>query len=147
MLFVSLLLSLVAGNAFAQGSAEDQAAVWAAVEAIWTAEESGREDWAEGSLTADFTGWPAESPAPRSKASTSMWARFEQGQAKGLAHELFPLSIIVHGDTAVVHYLYTMAVQKSDRTTVVTNGRFTDVLVRDSGSWQFLAWHGGDDTD
>jgi hypothetical protein len=27
----------------------------------------------------------------------------------------------------------------------MTNGRYTDVLVRDDGVWRFISWHGGDD--
>lgn len=139
-----LLLLCGATVATAQGSADDQAAVWAAVEEIWAAEERGDDDWVDTMLTGDFMGWPAVSPAPRSKASTRMWARFEADQNKGLAHELYPLSIVVHGDMAVVHYLYTMAFQTRERQTVTTNGRYTDVLVRDESGWKFISWHGGD---
>ena len=88
-------------------------------------------------------GWPSQSPAPRSKASTRMWARFNANQAKGLTHELYPLSIVVHGDVAIVHYLYTSAMQNRDKSVEMENGRYTDVLVRDGGAWKFLSWHGG----
>ncbi|MDH3439304.1 MAG: nuclear transport factor 2 family protein [Gammaproteobacteria bacterium] len=141
----AILICLLASNAaLAQGSADDQAAVWAAVEEIWVAEERGDDEWVDTMLTGDFMGWPAVSPAPRSKASTRMWARFNADQTKGLAHELYPLSIVVHGDMAVVHYLYTLAIQTKDRQTVTTNGRYTDVLVRDDAGWKFISWHGGD---
>ena len=142
---VAILIFLFTSNTvLAQGSADDQAAVWAAVEEIWVAEERGDDDWVDTMLTGDFMGWPAVSPAPRSKASTRLWARFNADQTKGLAHELYPLSIVVHGDMAVVHYLYTMAVQTKDRQTVTSNGRYTDVLVRDDTGWKFISWHGGD---
>lgn len=111
----TLLLWLVRVAAQAQGSSDDQAAVWAAVERIWTALEDGDQGWVDSMQSADFLGWPASSPAPRSKASTRMWARFDADQQKSLAHELFPLSIVVHGDMAVVHYLYTVAVQKRQK--------------------------------
>ena len=142
---VFVLCLIVSANALAQGSADDQAAVWAAVEEIWEAEEQGDDGWVDAMLTGDFMGWPAESPAPRSKASTRMWARFDSDQNKGLIHELYPLSIVVHGDMAVVHYLYTSTVQTKDRRTVTTNGRYTDVLVRDDTGWKFISWHGGPD--
>ena len=106
---------LTSGSAVAQSSVDDQAAVWAAVEAIWSAEESGNADWVEDMLSADFMGWPNDSPAPRSKASVRMWNRFDQDQTSGIAHELYPLSIVVHGDTAIVHYLYTNAIRTRDR--------------------------------
>lgn len=133
------------GPAFAQGSADDQASVWSTVEQVWAADERGDDDWVDLMLSADFMGWPDSSPAPRSKASTRMWTRFDAEQDKGLTHELYPLSIVVHGDVAVAHYLYTMAVQTRDKNTVVTNGRYTDVLVRDGTNWKFLSRHGGDE--
>ena len=136
---------LASGNAVAQGSADDQAAVWAAVEAIWAAEESGSDAWVEDMLSADFVGWPKNSPAPRSKSSVRLWNNFNQDQTSGITHELYPLSIVVHGDMAIVHYLYSNAVQTRDKKTEVSTGRFTDILVRDDGVWKFISWHGGDD--
>jgi ketosteroid isomerase-like protein len=140
---IILLLVAPAGALLAQDAADDQAAVWAAVEEIWAAQERGGTDWVDDRLTGDFMGWPASSPAPRSRASTRMWARFDSDQSKSLAHELYPLSIVVHGDTAVVHYLYTMVEQRRGRETVRSNGRYTDVLVRDGADWKFISWHGG----
>jgi len=136
-------LFVFSADAFGQGSADDQAAVWAAVEEIWAADERGDDEWVDTMLTGDFMGWPTLSPAPRSKASTRMWARFDADQNKGLIHELYPLSIVVHGDMAVVHYLFTATVQRKDRETVTSSGRYTDVLVRDGSGWKFISWHGG----
>ena len=139
----ALVLLAAATSASAQGSVDDQAAVWATVEEAWTAQERGDDGWVDRMLSADFMGWPNDSPAPRSKGSTRMWERFNGEQNKGLNHELYPLSIVVHGDMAVVHYLFTTAYQARDRQTVVRNGRYTDVLVRDGSDWKFISWHGG----
>jgi len=143
---MGLILLLSSSPALAQDSADDDAAVWTAIEEVWAAEERGDVDWVDQMLSADFMGWPNASPAPRSKASTRHWARFNADQNKGLTHELYPLSFVVHGDMAVVHYLYTMAVQTKDKKVIVSNGRYTDVLVRDGTDWKFVSWHGGDDT-
>jgi len=137
------VLLLQGGFANAQDNVDDQAAVWASIEAIWDAQEQGKDGWVDTMLSADFMGWPNASPAPRSKASTRMWARFDADQNKGLAHELYPLSIVVHGDVAIVHYLYTSFTLSKDKRTQSRNGRFTDVLVRDGDSWKFISWHGG----
>ena len=80
-----------------------------AVEAVWEAEEKRDKRWVENMLTDDFAGWPNSSPAPRSKESTKMWDRFADQLGESLAHELYPLSIVVHGDVAIAHYLYTNA--------------------------------------
>lgn len=129
----------------AQDAADESADVWEAVEAQWDAEEKGDKRWIERLLTEDFAGWGKNSPAPRSKASTQMWDRFTDQQGEMVAHELYPLSIIVRDDTAIAHYLYTSAYEDTDGEVEISNGRYTDILVRTDDGWKFIAWHGGDD--
>lgn len=139
----ALLLAFLPAGLRAQGSS-DEAAVWSAVERQWRAVQRDDASWVEEMLSGDFVGWPTESPAPRNKTSTRLWNDFDSRQTELLEFELYPLSIIVHGNVAVVHYLYTAAREQNDEITT-QNGRFTDVLVRDDGDWKFIAWHGGDD--
>ncbi len=129
----------------AQEASDDSADVWAAVEAVWEAEEKRDKRWVENMLTDDFAGWSKSSPAPRSKESTKMWDRFADQLGKSLAHELYPLSIVVHGDVAIAHYLYTNAYEDKQDGLEMSNGRYTDVMVRTEDGWKFIAWHGGDD--
>jgi ketosteroid isomerase-like protein len=133
------------GGADTQQAADDYVAVWSVIEEQWEASQRGDRRWVEQLLSADFKGWPKNSPAPRDKASTRMWNDFGSKQSKGLAHELYPLSTVFHGDMAVAHYLYTNATENKDGETKVANGRYTDVLVRIDGEWKFITWHGGDD--
>ncbi len=128
-----------------QEPSDHAADVWSAVEAAWDADEKGDKRWIDRMLTEDFAGWSKNSPAPRDKSSTAMWDRFNDEQGKSVAHELYPLAIVVHGDTAVVHYLYTNAYEGKDGEVEVSNGRYTDVLVLGIDGWKFLASHGGDD--
>ncbi|MDH4055447.1 MAG: nuclear transport factor 2 family protein [Gammaproteobacteria bacterium] len=132
-------------STFAQDSANDQADVWTIIEGQWDAQEKGDKDWADEMLTEDFTGWLKNSPAPRSKTSTKMWNRVNEMTGKMIAHELYPLSIVVRGDVAVAHYLYRSAIQSTDESIEMGNGRYTDVLVRTDDGWKFLSWHGGKD--
>jgi ketosteroid isomerase-like protein len=125
--------------------ADDYVAVWSVIEEQWEASQRGDRRWVETLLSADFSGWPKDSPAPRDKASVRRWTEFGNKQFDGLEHELYPLSTVIHGDTAVAHYLYTNATESKDGETEVNNGRYTDVLVRVDGEWKFIAWHGGDD--
>ena len=129
----------------ADDQADDQANVWAAIERQWNADEKGDRKWPEQSLSDDFSGWGKNSPAPRNKSSTKMWDRFNDQNNKMLAHELYPLSIVVHDDVAVAHYMYSSATQSKDGEVEMSNGRYTDILVRTDDGWKFLAWHGGDD--
>jgi ketosteroid isomerase-like protein len=132
------------GEVIAQDDAEDQADVWSVVEQQWDAVENNDRKWTERFLADDFSGWPNNSPAPRNRASTKMWDRFNDTQGEVVAHELYPLAIVVHGDVAVAHYLYTSAFKRRDGDVEVNNGRYSDVLVRTPDGWKFLSWHGGD---
>jgi ketosteroid isomerase-like protein len=136
---------LLSGIAAAQDVAADQASVWAVVEKQWNSVEDGDRKWIDELLVDDFAGWPSNSPAPRNKASTKMWNRFGESQGKLVAHELYPLGIIVRGDVAVAHYVYRSAYKDKDDNVEMNNGRYSDVLVRTDDGWKFLAWHGGDD--
>ncbi len=129
----------------AQEASDDTADVWSTVEAAWEADEKDDKRWIDQMLTDDFAGWSKTSPAPRSKSSTEMWDRFSEQLGKSVAHELYPLSIIVHGDIAVAHYLYTNAFEDKEGEIEMSNGRYTDILVRSEDGWKFIAWHGGDD--
>lgn len=139
---IALLLS---GYSAAQDAVGDQASVWSVVENQWNAVKDGDRKWMDEMLVDDFSGWPKNSPAPRNKASTKMWNRFNESQGKLVAHELYPLAINVRGDVAVAHYLYRTAYKNKDGEVEMNNGRYSDVLVRTDSGWKFLAWHGGTD--
>jgi len=130
---------------YAQDAANDSADVWSVIEEEWNADEKGDKKWPDRLLTEDFSGWGNDSPAPRSKSSTKMWDRFNEQLGKMLAHELYPLSIVVHDNVAVAHYLYSSAFQSKGGDIEMSSGRYTDVLVRTDEGWRFLAWHGGND--
>ena len=143
VLVSAFLLSFT--SAFAQDTADDSANVWSVIEEEWNADEKGDKKWPDRLLTDDFSGWGNDSPAPRSKSSTKMWDRFGEQMGKMLAHELYPLSIVVHENVAVAHYLYSSASQSKDGDIEMSNGRYTDILVRTDDGWKFLSWHGGKD--
>ncbi len=119
--------------------------VWAIVEEEWSADARNDKKWADRLLVDDFVAWGKDHPAPRDKASTKMWDRFGEKLGEIVAYDLYPLSIVIHGDTAVAHYLYTSAYEDKDGEIEINNGRYTDVFVRTEDGWRYLAWHGGDD--
>ena len=147
---LTAVLSLFFGTAVAQDAVEeddldDATNVWIVVEAQWAAEEKGDDDWVERMLADGFYGWEKQAPAPRSKSSTEMWNRVGDQLGTTVAHELHPLEIVIHGDTAIVHYLYASAFKDSDGKIEMNKGRYTDILVRTEDGWKFLGWHGGED--
>jgi ketosteroid isomerase-like protein len=140
-----LLISMCLPQAFAQDIRDDEADVLLTIEREWEASLKGDHDEVDRMLADEFMGWSKTSPAPRTKSSSSKWRRFEESMGRVLRYELYPLSITVSGDVAVAHYLYTQAYKPKNGEVEVSNGRYTDVLIRDENGWKFLAWHGGDD--
>src|SRR5210317_1574696 len=140
-LMLGCLLSLCFSAAFAQVTMSDSAAVWSVIEEEWNADEDGDDEWPDRLLADNFSGWPTYSPAPRSKSSIKMWNRFGTQIGKMVAHELYPLSIVIHDDVAVAHYLYSSAFESKDGEIEMSQGRYTDVLIRTEDGWKFLAWH------
>jgi ketosteroid isomerase-like protein len=142
---VVAIVMLLAWHNLAAQETSDEAAVWAAIELQWERQQRGDKRWTDELLAEDFMAWPNNSPAPQNSSSIRMWNEFNNKQAKTIQHELYPLSIVVHSDMAVAHYLYTQATESSDSKVTVSNGRYTDILVREAGKWLFISWHGGDD--
>ncbi len=148
---ISLLgccLLIVTGSAVAQDAQMDQdqaVDVWATIEQQWNEQEDGKSRWVDNLLTEDFQGWDRQSPHPRDKKSTKMWNRFSEQVSDMVAHELYPVRIVVNGNVAVAHYLYTSAAKDQDGKIETSNGRYTDVLLQTDDGWKFIAWHGGED--
>jgi ketosteroid isomerase-like protein len=137
--------ALCLSSAFAQDIRDDEADVLLTIEQEWEASLKRDHDKVDAMLADNFMGWSKSSPAPRTKTSSSKWRQLEDSMGRVLRYELYPLSITVEGDVAVAHYLYTQAFKPKDGEVEITNGRYTDVLIRSEDGWKFLAWHGGDD--
>ncbi len=142
---IMFVLLVVASAAFAQDTSDDEANVLLVIENVWDADQKGDQDRVDDLLANNFMGWGKNSPAPRSRNSTSAWARFAKQLGRIERYELYPLSIIVEGDVAVAHYLYSVAYKPKGDDIEMRHGRYTDVLVRTDDGWKFIAWHGGDD--
>jgi len=140
-----LLGPLLVSATLAQDTTNDEANVLLTIEREWEAAQKGDQDKVDDMLTQDFMGWGKTSPAPRTKSSNSQWRRFADQMGEVVRYELYPMSITIHGDVAIAHYLYSTAFENKDGDIEMSNGRYTDVLVRTEDGWKFLAWHGGDD--
>lgn len=142
---ITVTTLLLVGSAYAQDERDDETDVWILIEAQWDANETGDDKWIDNMLMEGFYGWAKGTPAPRSVSSTRMWDRFNREQGEMVAHELHPLEIVVEGDTAIAHYLYSSAYEDKKGEVETSHGRYTDILVRTDDGWKFLGWHGGDD--
>lgn len=131
----------LAAEARAQSWSDAQLEAWEFIQSEWQAsmdEDASRYDLMFHDA---FQGWDAENPAPRGLASTRRWS--DLNQATTLAFELHPLAIVVTGNTAVAHYVWSEMSEDADGERETTHGRYTDVLVRGQDGWRFLAWQGG----
>ena len=144
-LTLGLLGILAFAATFAQEARDDEAEVLLTIERAWEANRKGDHDDFDDMLMDNFMGWARTSPAPRSKTSTSRWHRLNDEVGRVLRYELYPLWVTVQDDVAVAHYLYSIAVKDKEGGIEMSNGRYSDVLVRSGDGWKFLAWHGGKD--
>lgn len=146
---VAALLAAVAltsaSQARAQEWSEAQLEVWDAIHAEWAAAMEKDRARFGTMFHESFEGWSAENPAPRDLEATAKWSRLEETTT--LAYELHPLAIVVAGETAVAHYLWSDLSEDAGGERETTHGRYTDVLVRDGDRWKFLAWQGGADPE
>jgi len=112
------------------------------IEAQWKATMEKDATWTEKYLHENFLGWNTRFPMPRNKASVQKWFRYENENSTTLMQELFPIGIIIQGNAAIVHYSYSTATEnkKGERKTI--HWKFTDILIKENGTWQFLSWQG-----
>lgn len=141
----AVCLSVLPTAATAQTWAPEQLEVWGVIQAQWDASMQKDETWPQRFLHEQFQGWDNENPTPRDRDATQRWNRYGWETSTALMQQLHPIGIVVVGNTAVAHYVYSTAAENRDGERETTHGRFSDILVRDGGTWRFLAWHGGDD--
>ncbi len=130
--------------AFGQTWSDKQLEVWNVIEAQWKASMEKDATWPDKYLHEKLIAWGDEIPMPRDKSSMDKWIRYGMENSTTLLQELFPVGIIVHGNTAVAHYFYSQASEDRKGERKTTHGHYTDVLVKENGTWRFLAWSGGD---
>ena len=91
----------------------------------------------------DFVGWRLEDPVPRTKESSKMIDLYLAETSETKASALRPLSVKVYGNMAIIHYYYMgiVAVQGGEDERITY--RWTDIMIKEDGKWQWIADHGG----
>jgi ketosteroid isomerase-like protein len=95
----------------------------------------------------DYKGWDYDSPLPAGKASSEKWLTYASENYNWIIHELTPAAIVIVDDVAVVHYYYTAVFADLDGEKENTDGRWTDILMKDGDAWKLIADHGGREKD
>jgi hypothetical protein len=144
-LLLSVCMMMLSGIASAQAWNAEQQEIWRLEELQWKMSMEKDHSWIEKMVHPNISYWESDKPTPQNKASLQRWNRYSAGNGSTLEQELFPISITVTGNVAVIQYRYITAREnlKKDRETV--NGRYTDVMIKENGRWMFIAWAGGDD--
>ena len=139
------LLGGIAGSAVAETWNAEQQEVWKLEQQQWKMAAAKDLSWIDSMVHPNLSYWETGQPMPQNRDSLARWNRYQTTTATTLEQELLPISIAITGNVAVVTYYYSVAREdyKKERETVT--GRYMDVLMKDQGSWKFIAWAGGDD--
>jgi hypothetical protein len=145
MFVVSLILCATTITVSAQALSSDQQEVWKVEHQQWQMTKDKDMSWIDKLLHPNMQFWDSGAQAPRDFASIKHWGRYDADSGTVLEYELLPISVTITGNVAVAEYHYILAREnyKKDRETVT--GHYQDVLVKEGGRWQFIAWAGGDD--
>jgi hypothetical protein len=140
-----LLLCTVVGTASAAEWSAEQQEVWKVEQQQWKMSATKDTSWIDTMVHPNMTFWESGAPMPRDKASLKHWSRYDAENTSTLEQELFPISVTITGNVAVVQYNYMLARENYRKERETVTGHYTDVLIKEGGRWLFLAWAGGDD--
>lgn len=144
-LWLALALLAFAGAASAQAWSAEQKEIWEFEQTQWKMSAAKDLSWMDTMVHPNLSYWETQQHLPQDKASLVRWNRFESAGNTVLEQELFPISITVTGNLAVVHYRYVIVRENYKKERERVTGRYTDILLKDGGSWKFISWSGGDD--
>lgn len=138
------LVALPAAAAAQTWSPEEQE-VWKFEQQQWQMAKDKDLSWIDKMVHPNLSYWDNDQQSPQNKASLTRWNRYNNTNSTVLEQELFPISVKITGNIAVVHYRYTIARENLKKERETVGGRYTDILVKEGGRWLFISWAGGDD--
>jgi hypothetical protein len=145
--FSLLCLALVAISApiGAQTWNAEQQELWKMEDLQWKMNAAKDQSWIPKMVHPNMSAWENDSPSPQGVASLTKWNRHGNTQATTLEYEIYPLAATITGNIAVMQYTYRSATENSKKEHKYSNGRWTDVLIKENGTWKFITWAGGSD--
>jgi len=128
---------------FAQEWSTEQSDAWASELAYWEAFAAGDVEKTLTYMHEDYQGWSYGDYLPSDKASTRKFFSHWFPKTETFTWEATPISIIVHGNVAVLHYI--VSAHSSNEKGEHTNWeqRWTDTLIKEGDRWRLLGDHGG----
>ncbi|HRY32058.1 MAG TPA: nuclear transport factor 2 family protein [Bacteroidales bacterium] len=120
-----------------------QKEVWKGVETFYDAFTRGDVKVISDLVHPDFEGWSHHSVLPRNKADMERELQSFLQVNKVVSYKIKPLTIKVLGDVAFVHYYYILNSESKDGKKSIQQGKYTDILKKQGGSWLLIGDHGG----
>jgi hypothetical protein len=140
-----LALVAISTSAAAQTWTAEQQELWKLEELQWKMNAAKDASWIQKMVHPNMSAWENDSPAPQSMASLTKWNRHGASQSTTLEYEIYPLAATITGNVAVMQYTYRSATENGKKEHRYSNGRWTDVLIKENGAWKFITWAGGAD--
>jgi len=136
-----LILVAITSSSFVLAAghmSEDQQGVWKTVTDSWADETAENGKWPSEYVHEDAHSWGATWPAPRDSDSIASWSRFNDESGGTAKYELFPMTVTVAGDTAVVYYgVVSVRTNYEDKRERSSEG-LIETLVRTDAGWKFI---------
>jgi ketosteroid isomerase-like protein len=147
LLLCAILILPFTGKLFGQTWSPQQKEVWSNVETYWSMDAKGDLDGFLSYFSDEYKGWSYNSIVPASKETTAKYMRHDHANSKKLFFDITPLSIHIHGDIAIVNYLYNLQTEDMEKKKKWSSGRWTDILKKTGAKWLLIADHGGEVKD
>lgn len=144
-LLPATLLLAFAGGVAAQDWSPEQKEVWQFEETQWKMAAAKDLSWIDTMVHPNLSYWETDQPLPQNKDSLQRWNRYSSANNTVLEQELYPISIVITGNIAVVNYRFIQARENARKEREMVTGRYADILLKDGGKWKFISWSGGED--
>jgi hypothetical protein len=121
----------------------EQKEVLAFEQKLWSLTKPEQLDEAIAMFHPNYIGWQYNHPVPWSIQRA--WWEYDYKVNETILWEINPLAIQVYGNFAFIHYYYRAVVHdKLKNEDKISNGRWTDILMKENGTWRIIGDHGGE---
>lgn len=122
----------------------EQRELWARVTQLWALAKARDPAQIEATLHPEYAGWDMSFPLPHDRTAAVLSVGGDSPELRD--YELQPLSVRIYADrTGVVHYTYAATVNPRNADPVRVTGRWTEVYVKQNGTWVMVAVSGRPD--